>query len=136
MIHRAELVQIQQLGQLASIDAVVLVPDFQQGILARIADHHSGDVRLEQIVQPGRPGSFFKGYVQAATQATNELENRLGFRFENRLHHQISARIPNGHRDRCLMDIHPNILGVIHEGAPCCRLRCDNQNLLQAGALL
>src|SRR5258707_4825546 len=23
------------------------------------------------------------------------------------------------------MDIHPNILGVIHEGAPCCRLRCE-----------
>jgi hypothetical protein len=29
--------------------------------------------------------------------------------------------IPNGHRDRCLMHIQPNILGVIHEGAPCCR---------------
>src|ERR1700720_2428406 len=23
------------------------------------------------------------------------------------------------------MYIHPNILGVIHEGAPCCRLRCE-----------
>ena len=29
VIHRAELVQIQRLGQLAGIDAVVLVPDFQ-----------------------------------------------------------------------------------------------------------
>jgi hypothetical protein len=48
VIHRAELVQIQQLGQLAGIDAVILVADFQQGILARIADQHSGDVRLEQ----------------------------------------------------------------------------------------
>jgi hypothetical protein len=30
VIHRAELVQIQQLGQLAGIDAVVLVPDFRK----------------------------------------------------------------------------------------------------------
>jgi len=27
--------------------------------------------------------------------------------------------------DSCLMDIHPNKLGVIHEGAPCCRLRYE-----------
>jgi serine/threonine protein kinase len=54
-------------------------------------------------------------------QAANKLKNRLRFRSENGLHHQIPARIPNSHRDRCLMHIHPNILGVIHEGAPCCR---------------
>ena len=51
----------------------------------------------------------------------NKLEDSLGFRFECGLHHQISARIPNRRRDRCRMHIHPNILSVIHEGAPCCR---------------
>jgi len=66
VVHRAELVQIQKLGQLAGIHAVVMVSDFQQGILARIAGHHPGDVRLEQIVLPGGPGSFFKGHRQTA----------------------------------------------------------------------
>ena len=32
-----------------------------------------------------------------------------------------ACRISKGHGDRCPMHIHPNILGVIHEGAPCCR---------------
>ncbi|MGB9506957.1 MAG: hypothetical protein WBQ91_12255, partial [Candidatus Acidiferrum sp.] len=41
--------------------------------------HHAGDVRLEQIVQPRRPGAFFKGHVQTAAQATNKLKDRLGF---------------------------------------------------------
>jgi hypothetical protein len=50
-----------------------------------------GDVRLEQIVQPCGPGSFFKGHVQTAAQAANKLENRLGFRFEDGFHHQIPA---------------------------------------------
>src|SRR6267143_1939923 len=47
VVHRAELVQIQQLGQLTCIDAVALIPSFQQGILARIAGQHAGDVRLK-----------------------------------------------------------------------------------------
>ena len=50
VINRVELVQVQQFGQFARIDAVILIPVFQQGILARIADHHACNVRLEQIV--------------------------------------------------------------------------------------
>ena len=48
----------------------------------------------------------------------NKLENRFGFRFQDRFHGQLAGRIQNGHRDRCLVNIQPNILGVIHEGAP------------------
>ncbi len=50
VIDRVEFVQVQQFGQFARIDTVILIPVFQQGILARIADHHSCEVRLEQIV--------------------------------------------------------------------------------------
>ena len=39
MVDRREHSTTQQIGQLASIDPVALVPDFQQGILPRIADH-------------------------------------------------------------------------------------------------
>jgi hypothetical protein len=78
-------------------------------------------VGLEQIVQPGRAGSFFKGHVQTAPQATNKLENRFRFRLQDGLHQQLASGIQNGHGDRCLMNIQPNILGVSHEGAPCRR---------------
>ena len=69
VIDRLELVAAQQLGQLPCVDAVTLVAVFQQGILPRIAHHHLRDVRLEQVVQPGGPGSFFKGDMQALRAA-------------------------------------------------------------------
>lgn len=50
VVYRVELVQIQQLGQLVGIDAIALVSGFQQGILARITNYHSCDLRLEQVV--------------------------------------------------------------------------------------
>jgi hypothetical protein len=58
----------------------------------------------------GPTGSFFAGHMPTAAQAVDKLENRFGLCFENGLHHQLAGRIQNGHR-----------LGVIHEGAPCCR---------------
>jgi hypothetical protein len=36
VIHRVELVRIQQRGQLASIDAVILVPDLQQDLEKKV----------------------------------------------------------------------------------------------------
>jgi TolB-like protein len=105
VIDRLQLVEVQQFGQLACIDAVTLVAFFQQRIAARIAHHHLRDARLQQVVQPGGPGSFFKGHVQTAAQATNKLQNRFGFRFQDRFHHQLAGRIQNRHRDRCLVNI-------------------------------
>jgi hypothetical protein len=69
-------------------------------------------------MQPGRAGSFFKGHLQTAPQPANKLEDGGRFRFQNGLHHQLAGGIQNGSRDRCLMNIQPNILSVIHEGAP------------------
>jgi hypothetical protein len=59
--------------------------------------------------------------VQTAAQAANKLENRFGFRFEDSFHHQLAGSIQNGRGDRCLVNIQPNILVIIYEGAPCCR---------------
>jgi hypothetical protein len=127
----------EQIGQLASVDAIILVSGFQQGISARITHHHFRDVRLQQIVQPRRAGSFLKGYVQSSGQPVQKLQNRRGFRLDDRLHHQMAGAIQNHHRDRCLVNIQSNILGVIqHEGAPSVGVDANNQNLLQRGALL
>ena len=65
VIHRTKHVRAQQLGQLPRIDAVTLAPFLQQSIPAGIAHHQFGDVRLDQVIQPGRPGTFFKRDVQA-----------------------------------------------------------------------
>src|SRR5260370_32759444 len=95
------------------------------GLLPRITDQHLRDVRLEQVVQPGRAGAFFEGHMQAATQAVDKLQNGSRFRLEDGLHHQLAGGILNRCGDRCLMNIQPNILSVIHEGAPFCRSRCE-----------
>jgi hypothetical protein len=57
-----EWVAAQQIGQLARIDAVALVPVFEQRVLPRIAHHQLVDAGVQQIVQPGGPGSFFEGH--------------------------------------------------------------------------
>ena len=67
------------------------------------------------------PASLLKDHVQATAEAAEKLENRFRLRFENGLHHQVTAGIANRRGDRCLVNIEPNILGVVHEGAPCCR---------------
>src|SRR5467141_803040 len=63
--------------------------------------------------------------MQAAAQTVDKLRNGCRFRFEDGLHHQLAGGIQNCRRDRCLMNIQPNILGIIHEGAPFCRRRCE-----------
>src|SRR6266436_1566805 len=45
----------------------------------KVADQHSRDMGLEQVVQPGRAGPFFKGHMQAAAQTVDKLQNRCGF---------------------------------------------------------
>jgi hypothetical protein len=101
----------------------------------RITNQHFANVGFQKVVQPSGTRSFFKGQ-QTAAQATNKLKNRLGFRFENAFHHQISARISNRHGDRCLMHIHPNYLASFMRVLLVVDVDANDQNLLQAGALL
>jgi hypothetical protein len=58
------MIEAQQLGQSARVDLVTLIALFHGGILSRIAHHQFRDVWLQQVVQPGCPGPFFKRYVQ------------------------------------------------------------------------
>src|SRR5215471_20303105 len=71
--------------------------------------------------------------MQAATQAVDKLKNRRGLGLENSLHHQLAGRIQNSDGDRCLVHIQPNILGIIHQGAPGCRLRCERSKPTSKG---
>ena len=100
----------------------------------KIAHQHLRDTGLEQIVQPRRPRSFFQDHVQTAAQAMNKLENRFGFCFQDRFHHEVASRIQNRHRARCLRNIQPQLLSIIHEGAPSCRRCCEGPKPTAKGA--
>jgi len=58
VVDRREKSAAQQVSELAGIDSIVFVARFQERVLSRIADHHLGDVWLQQVVQPGRAGAF------------------------------------------------------------------------------
>jgi hypothetical protein len=119
------MIAAQQFGQLARVDAIALVAGVEQGILARIADHQVGDVRPQQIVEPGGAGALFKGHMQRAPQPRQELENGGRFGLQQAFHHQLAALLQDRDRDRCLMHVQANILRTVHQGAPfvgCCEL--------------
>src|SRR5437870_2396714 len=80
----------------------------------RNAGHHFRDMGLEQVVQPSRPGPFFEGHIQASAQPLHKLKNCCRFRFDNGLHYQLAGGIHHGDRDRFLVNIHADILAVIH----------------------
>src|SRR5947209_10950306 len=116
VIDRPEKSGPQQLGQLPPIDAVTLAAFFQQSIPAGVAHHDLRDVRLQQVVQPSRPGPFFKGDVQAPAESLDKLENGAGLGFEDGFHHQLAGRIQDRDRDRFLVNIHADILRAVHTG--------------------
>ena len=66
-------------GQLAGIDAITLAT-VSHGILSRITHQDFRHVRLHQVVQPGRPGSFFEDHAHISTQTIEKLQKgtRLG----------------------------------------------------------
>ena len=74
-IDRPEKIGTQQLSEFPRIHAIAFVADFRQRIPARIADQHSRDMGLEQVVQPGRTGPFFEGHIQTAAQTVDKLQN-------------------------------------------------------------
>src|SRR6267154_2329452 len=67
-------------------------------------------MRLEQIVEPGRPGAFFEGHRQSSTQSRQELQNGGGFGLQDGLHDYLASAIHHRDRDGCLMHVEPNIL--------------------------
>src|SRR6266568_8192093 len=46
---------------------------------------------------------------------------RRPFGLQNGLHHELTRGIHQRDHDGCLMNVQPNILFIVHEGAPFCR---------------
>src|SRR5207249_8417038 len=81
MVDRAELVQVQQFGQLVGVDTITFVSVFEQSIFSRIAHHQLGHMRLQYVVQPRGPSSFFESDRYSSAQPRQELQNGRGFCF-------------------------------------------------------
>jgi hypothetical protein len=119
VINRFEMIEAQQLGQLAGVNPVALATFFQQSILSWITHQDFRDVRFQQIVQPGRPGSFFKRDLQISAQPLDELQNGARFRLDDAFHHDLSSRIHHGDRNAFPVHIHADILFAIHNWRSC-----------------
>jgi hypothetical protein len=61
MVKRVEIVKAQAIDQFARINPVTFVAVFEPRVLPRITHHQFVNVRLEQIIDPGSPSSFFAG---------------------------------------------------------------------------
>src|SRR5262245_53296409 len=84
------------------------------------SDHHHnlGDVRLDQIVKPGRLGSLFKRHPQRAALALNEVQDHRPLRFDDGLSHDLSRRTQHRADSHCPVHVHTDILGYVHWALP------------------
>src|SRR3984885_5830237 len=83
----------------------------------RIAHYHCADVRLQQVVQPGRPSPFFKRNLHISTQPVDELQNHTRLGLEDAFHHHLPGGIHHGNRNTFLVHVHADIfLTTCHKG--------------------
>src|SRR6266403_18454 len=75
-------------------------------------------MRLQQVVQPGGPGSFFKRDLQLSTQPVDKVQNDVRFGLDHAFHHDLSSSIPDRNRNTFLVHIHADIFSADHKGAP------------------
>src|SRR5229473_6006278 len=110
------MVEAQQFGQPASVDLVTLIAFSHGPVFSWIAHHQFRDVWLQQVVQPGGRGAFFKRDVQISAQPVDKLQNHARFRLDDTFHHDLPGIIPDGNRNAFLVYIHADIFGAGHKG--------------------
>ena len=137
MVDRIEMVAAQQLGQLSRVNLVAFVTVFQQGAFPRVAHQNSCHVRLQQVIQPRGPSSFFKRDKHVSAQPLDKLQNGHRLRFDDGLHYQLSCGVHHRDRDRFLVDVHANKFRTTFHYRCSFLLEANAKNLPQKwGALL
>ena len=81
--------------EFASIDLVSLVALFERWDLARNADQNFGNMRLEQVVEPGCARALLEDYEQTAAQSSEELQKRRSHGFQDGFPHNFALAIPH-----------------------------------------
>src|SRR6266478_1328422 len=110
------MVEAQQFGQPASVDLVTLIAFSHGPVFSWIAHHQFRDVWLQQVVQPGGRGAFFKRDVQISAQPVDKLQNHARFRLDDTFHHDLPGIIPDGNRNTFLVHVHADIFSTGHNG--------------------
>jgi hypothetical protein len=90
-------------------------------------------MRLQQVVEPGSPGAFFKSDVQVSAQSIEKLQNHAGFRFDHTFHHDLAGSISDRNRNAFLVHIHTDIFSADHWGVPPLERLSEHSNLLHKG---
>src|ERR1017187_9975850 len=62
-------------------------------------------------------------------------KNRPRFCLQNAFHDQLASPIHDGNRDRCLVNLHADILFLVNNGAPFGKCGANNHNLPYSGRL-
>jgi len=88
---------------------------FQQSISPRITNHQFADVGLQQVIQPGGPGSFLEGHLDLSALPIDKAQDRVRFGFDDAFHHDLAGSIPDRDRDAFLMHVHADIFIASHK---------------------
>src|SRR5262249_37087306 len=74
-------------------------------------------MRFQEVVQPGRPGSFFKRDLYFSAESIKQLHNGVGLRLDDTFHDDLAGSIPDRDRNTLLVHIHPDIFNTAsHKG--------------------
>jgi hypothetical protein len=97
--------------------------------------NESCDAGLQQIVQPGGPGSFFKGDMHVPAKPFDKLQDHARFRFDDTFHHDLAGSIPDRDRNAFLVHVHADIFSAVsHKKAFLSGwFEASTQTLLQKG---
>ena len=71
-------------------------------------------MRLQQVAQPGGPGSFFKGDLQLSTQPVDKVQKDVRFGLDHAFPDDLSSSIPDRNRNTLLVHIHADIFSASH----------------------
>ena len=68
----------------------LLLPSLSKAFRRGLHHQQLGDVRLDQVIQPGSPRTFFQRHVQTSAQTFQKIQNGAGLGFDRTFHHQLA----------------------------------------------
>jgi len=114
VVDRFDIAAAQQLGELSRVNLVAFATVLQQGALPQVAHHNLGHMRLQQVIQPRGPSSFFKRDKHVCAQPLDKLQNGYRLRFYDGLHDYLASGIHHRDRDRVFVHVHANKFPTFH----------------------
>ena len=87
-------------------------------ILARVADDQLSHQGASQIKEPLGLGALFKGQMNRATEAAQEIADGFGVGLQDGLGDQLAAEVKDSGGNSCLMNIESDLLAVRHRRPP------------------